>query len=194
LGGLLLLVVYGAHAADFDPASEERLRRGEAVASVRRLDVGIGAHVSAAIDIALPVTQVWPIMTDCERAPTFVPGLKSCKILQRDTNGGWDIREHVSSPGWPLPDFRTVFRSTYELERRVRFSRIDGDLKRSEGEWLLVPRERGQSTRVIYSAEVEYDTWVPAFLLRDHLAAQMPRVLAALRKQCETSANVQTPK
>ncbi|MEQ1754258.1 MAG: SRPBCC family protein [Micropepsaceae bacterium] len=194
MGCLLLLVVYGAHAADFDPKLEDRLRRGEAVASVKRLDAGTGAQVSAAIDIALPVAQVWPIMTECERAPTFVPGLKSCKILQRDTNGGWDIREHDSSPGWPLPDFRTVFRSTYELERRVRVSRIDGDLKRSEGEWLLVPRERGQSTRVIYFAELEYDTWLPAFLLRDHLAAQMPQVLLALRRQCEIATAVQPPK
>jgi uncharacterized membrane protein len=187
---LLVQAIHGASSSELDPRSEDRLRRGEAVVRIKHLETGKGAQVSAAIDIELPAARVWPVMTDCERAPTYVPGLISCKVLQRDPDGDWDIREHISSPGWPLPDFRTVFRSTYELERRVRFSRIDGDLKRSEGEWLLVPRERGQSTRVIYSAELEYDTWLPAFLLRDHLAAQMPRVLLALRKRCETAANV----
>jgi hypothetical protein len=171
-----------------DRKSEEGLRRGEAVVNVERLEADKGVRVSAAIDIGLPAAHVWPIMTDCEGAAPFVPGLLSCRVLHRDPNGAWDIREHISSPGWPLPDFRTVFRSTYEFDRRVQFSRVDGDLKRSQGEWLLVPLERGQSTRVIYSAEVEYDTWVPAFLLRDHLAAQMPRVLIALRTQCEKAA------
>ena len=186
--------MHGAQAGDLNREAEDRLRQGEAVVSIKRLDTGKGAQVSAAIDLRLPAAEVWPVMTDCERAPTFVPGLVSCKILQRDANGGWDIREHISSPGWPLPELRTVFRSTYEPDRRVRFSRVDGDLKRSEGEWLLVPREGGQSTRVIYSAELEYDTWVPAFLLRDHLAAQMPQVLLALRKQCETAAAAQPPR
>lgn len=181
------------HAAEFALEDERRLSRGEILVNVKRVRIGDGAQVLAAVDIPMPSSRVWPIMTDCERAPTFVPGLASCKVLQRDAAGAWDIREHVSSPGWPLPDFRTVFRSFYEPTRRVRFSRVDGDLKRSDGEWLLLPLDGGGSTRVIYTAEVEYDTWVPAFLVRDHLATQMRSVLVALRNECSVQRDAETP-
>ena len=178
----------GAQGAEFTPADELRLSRGEVLVDATRAPMGSGTRISAAIDVSLPAALVWPVMTDCERAPTFVPGLSSCRVLQRDAGGAWDIREHISSPGWPLPDFRTVFRSTYDPTRSVHFSRVDGDLKRSEGEWLLLPLHGGASTRIVYVAEVEYDTWAPAFILRDHLAAQMRRVLLALQRECTVTA------
>ena len=182
---MLNLGLHSVLASELSAETEQRLQRGEVVVTVMRSSTGAGVQVFAVVDIPRQPHDVWPVMTDCERATKFVPGLISCKILQRDPQGAWDVREHISSPGWPLPTFRTVFRSRYEPNRRVQFSRIAGDLKRSEGEWLIVPRDGNQSTRVIYSAEVEYDTWLPDFLLRDQLAAQMPRVLLALRKESE---------
>ena len=181
---LLWMLVINVRAADITPDESARLSRGEVLVTASRVRDAGSTKIVAAIDIALPAARVWPIMTDCERAPRYVPGLSSCQILQRDAAGAWDIREHISSPGWPLPDFRTVFRSTYEPVRRVHFVRVDGDLKRSEGDWFLQPLNGGASTRVLYVAEVDYDTWVPGIMLRDHLAAQMRRVLLALRREC----------
>lgn len=163
---------------------ESHVDRGEAIAIVSQAADGDGVHVTAAVEIALPAAEVWPVMTSCDRAPTFVPGLVSCRILERDPSGAWDIREHVSSPGWLLPNVRTVFRSEYVPNQRVSFARVAGDLSRSEGEWRLTELNGGNSTRVSYVADVNYDTMLPGFMLRSHLQDQMVRVLSALRREC----------
>lgn len=150
---------------------------------------GEGVSVTASVEIPATPAEVWAVMTDCERAPAFVPGLISCRVLDRDPNGAWDVREHVSSPGWLLPNVRTVFRSEYLPHRRVSFARTSGDLAKSKGEWRLDERREAPATRVTYVAEVDYDTLLPGFLLRRHLEDQMVRVLAALRRECIKNKN-----
>ena len=180
--GVMAAAVTIAGAAD--NSAEERLRRGEAVAAVSPIADGEGVHVTAAIEVPVAPALVWSIMTSCERAPSYVPGLLSCRVVAADPAGQWDIREHVSSPGWLLPDMRTVFRSEYEPPRRVSVSRVSGDLARSDGEWRLEARNGGSHTRVTYAADVQYDTALPGFMLRRHLRDQMVRVLTALRQEC----------
>ena len=126
---------------------------------------------------------IWPIMTNCDRAPSFVPNLISCRILEQDPKGYWDVREQISSPAFFLPNFRTVFRSNYELNRRIYFSRVAGDLESSEGQWLLVPINEGRATRVLYSADTEYRGWIPKGWMRNHLSGEMVRVMDALRQE-----------
>jgi hypothetical protein len=41
-------------------------------------------RVGAAILINAPVEHVWKVLVDCPRAPDFVPGLKNCKVLQKN--------------------------------------------------------------------------------------------------------------
>ncbi|MEQ1756638.1 MAG: SRPBCC family protein [Micropepsaceae bacterium] len=162
----------------------QRLENGQVVVSVAVAVNGEGAHVEAAIDVPMSAQTIWPIMTDCDRAPSYVPKLISCRILERAPNGDWDIREHLSSPGWLLPNFRTVFRSDYEINRRVHFSRVAGDLRKSEGEWLLFPIDEGRATRVIYTVDTEYRSWIPNAWMHDYLADEISNILNALRHEC----------
>ncbi|MEQ1755924.1 MAG: SRPBCC family protein [Micropepsaceae bacterium] len=170
--------------AEFDPDQIQRLKRGDVIISVDGSAIGDSAHVLAAIDVPMPAQAIWPIMTDCNRAPSYVPNLISCRILERAPNGDWDIREHLSSPGWLLPNFRTVFRSDYEINRRVHFSRVAGDLRKSEGEWLLLPIDEGRATRVIYTVDTEYRSWIPNAWMHDYLADEISNILNALRHEC----------
>ena len=170
--------------ATLDPDEQRRLQPGDVVVSVEASTTGSGAHILAVIDIPRPPHDVWSVMTDCARAPSFVPNLVSCRILERARDGSWDIREQVSSLGWLSPNFRSVFRSEYEPDRRVHVSRVAGDMIRSEGEWLLVPIQGGRATRVTYSADVDYGSWLPNFLIRDHVVDDIRTVLSALRRAC----------
>ena len=167
--------------------AERQLEQGEVVVSVRRAAVG-GAELFAAVEIPLAAAQIWPVMTNCDRAPSFVPNLVSCRILERDRDGHWDIRERISSPSWFASKIRTVFRSEYRAPKRVHFARVAGDLRRSDGEWTLTPGNKPGATRVIYQAIVDYETWLPDFVLRDQMEAQMSRTLTALRRECLTEA------
>src|SRR5579872_2043703 len=53
------------------------------------------AHVRASITIAAPPATVWSVITDCARAPRIFPNLESCRVVQHDAHGRWDVREHT---------------------------------------------------------------------------------------------------
>jgi uncharacterized membrane protein len=144
-------------------------------------------EIKASIEIAAPRAKVWAIMNDCARALRYVPGLKSCRVLERDPAGRWDIREHRISWMWFLPDVKSVFRSDYEPPKRLRFQRISGTLKRSDGEWRLENIDGGSATRVSYAATLSADIPAPNFLVEAALKRDIAKVLRGLRREC-TSA------
>jgi len=141
-------------------------------------------EIRASIEISAPRAKVWAVMTDCARATDFIPGLQSCRVLERDPTGRWDIREHRISWMWFLPDVRSVFRSDYEAPARVRFHRISGTLKRSDGEWRLENIDGGSATRVSYDATLSADIPAPNFLVEAALKRDIAKVLRGLRREC----------
>lgn len=179
----LFILTAAGPALALSPADMTRLRSGEPVLSVSRVPGGHAVRVRATIDIPAPAEHVWSIMTDCGRAADFVPGLESCRVLQRDPAGRWDIREHRIAWVWFLPRIRSVFRSVYDAPKRLRFRRIAGDLKRSEGEWRLMPLTRGK-TRVHYEATVAASVPAPDFMVESVLRRDVATVLRRLRDQC----------
>jgi hypothetical protein len=81
---------------------------------------GAAGTVRGSVEIAASPSIVFAVMTDCAKALRIVRGLKSCRVLQRDPEGRWDVREHRVS--WSvLPSVRNVFRSDYVPDRSIRF-------------------------------------------------------------------------
>jgi ribosome-associated toxin RatA of RatAB toxin-antitoxin module len=141
------------------------------------------ARVTAAIDIPAPPQTVYAVMVDCLRALRIVTGLESCRVIERSADGAWDVREHVISLNILLPRVRNVFRSEYEQNRLIRFRRVDGDLRVSDGEWRLQPLAGGTATRVTYRAHVALSVPVPGPLVRAAIRYDIPNMLDALRRQ-----------
>jgi len=185
---LALLIMAGtAPVLAYSPADIARLQSGEPVVSVAPAPSGNAVHVQAAIDIAAPADRIWSIMTNCDRAADFVPGLKSCRVLERDPAGRWDIREHRVDWMWFLPSIRSVFRSDYDPPKRLHFRRIAGDLKRSEGEWRLMPLAPGE-TRLSYNAVLAADVPAPDFIVEGALRRDIATILRRLRDECTVAA------
>lgn len=177
---LALATALPARAFDFDARAESALQLGRPFVEVRPDPDGESGLIQAAIDIDAPPQVVWSVITDCELAPKMVESLKSCRILQRDPSGLWDIREDVSKMGL-LPSVRNVFRSDYDPPRAVRFHRVAGDLKVFEGEWRIEPAVRG--VRVYYESRVSAPFRVPGPISRLALRYEVPRALLALRRE-----------
>ena len=118
----------------------------------------------------------------------MVTNLKSCRILERDPQGRWDIREQVSRPTF-TPSVRTVYREDFEPNRRMTFHRTDGDLSVFDGEWRLEPH--GEAVRVTYEARVAAPFAVPGWVARLALRHDVPMALLALRREAmgRASAN-----
>jgi ribosome-associated toxin RatA of RatAB toxin-antitoxin module len=174
----------GAQAAiAIDTAADARLAAGEVLVEAVTDETEGAARVSAVIDIGAAPDQVWAVMTDCARAPKFVPDLVSCRILESDPKGAWDVREHIIDWAWFLPKVRNVFRSDYEPPRVLRFRRVDGDMARSEGEWRLEALNGGR-TRLSYMALLSPKSWIPPSLALSSVKEDVPKILLALRREC----------
>jgi len=180
-----LLAPTVAGAADLPPRAQEQLDRGRPYVDVRADPDGSSGAIRAAIDVAAPEAVVWAVMTDCDLAPTMVANLKSCRILERDPQGRWDVREEVTRPTF-TPSVRTVYREDFEPTNRMAFHRTGGDLKVLEGEWRLEPH--GDQVRVTYEARVAAPFAVPGWLARLTLRHDVTQALLALRREAMARA------
>lgn len=163
---------------------EAQLKAGEVLVEVHVDEDKDAAAVSAVIDIPAQREKVWAIMIDCGRAPHFVPDLKSCRVLERDPKGAWDVREHIIDWTWFLPNIRNVFRSDYVPPHILRFARVDGDMRLSEGVWRLEPINGGGTTRLFYDALLSPRSWIPASMALPSVREDVPKILRALRREC----------
>ncbi|CAN5771858.1 SRPBCC family protein [soil metagenome] len=179
----LAVLLAGSPAWAWEPTGPvlAGLARGPYV-EVRPDPDGASGLIRAAEQIAAPPEVVWALLTDCELAPRMAPGLKSCRILERDPAGRWDVREQIARPGL-MPRFRSVVRSDFEPPKRLRFRRTDGDLKVLEGEWRLTPIAGGHATRVVYESRAASPYAVPGALARLALRRDVLTAMAALKRE-----------
>lgn len=180
---LLAAVLFAAgpaRALELTPRAEALLDRGRPYAEVTPGPDGASGVIRAAIDIGAPQAVVWAVMTDCDLAPQMAPSLKSCRIVERDPQGRWDVREQVSKGGF-LPQVRSLLREDFEPPNRMTFHAVGGDLKFLEGEWRLAPH--GDRVRVTYEAHVAAPFAVPGWIARLALRHDVPAALLALRRE-----------
>lgn len=147
-----------------------------------------GARTRGGIDIPAPPAVVWAVMRDCDEAVRYVPKLRSCRVLRSDPAGAWDVREHRFDYG-PLGKIRHVFRSDYGPGQRIRVTRVEGDLKASEGQWRLDSLEGGAATRVSYESRSVPKTPVPGPIARQAIRRDAPASLRGLRRHSIAAAS-----
>jgi hypothetical protein len=176
----LLVQAAPAYAADLPPRADAVLDQGRPYVEVHPDPDGVSGVVLAAIDIAASQSAVWAVIGDCDLATRMVTSLKSCRIVDRDPQGRWDVREQISRMTF-LPSVRSVFRSDYEPPGLIRFHRVSGDLPVFEGEWRIEPR--GGEVRVIYEARAAAPFSVPGWAARIALRHDVPQALLALRRE-----------
>jgi uncharacterized protein YndB with AHSA1/START domain len=188
---LALAVLAAAPAAAWTPdaAALARMQGGRPYVDVRADAEGATGRIRAGIDIAAPREVVWAVITDCGLAPKMVASLRSCRILEKDASGRWDVREHVSRPR-VLPPVRSVFRSEYQKPSRITFRKSGGELRMLEGEWRLEPLADGSGTRVLYEQRAAFAYSVPDALIRMGMRRDVPQALIALRREAEARAGV----
>jgi ribosome-associated toxin RatA of RatAB toxin-antitoxin module len=151
--------------------------------SVERDDEAAALNVIASIEIPARPQAVYAVMVDCSRALRIVTGLESCRVIERSADGKWDVREHIISVNVLLPRVRNVFRSEYDPNRSIRFRRVDGDLRMSEGEWRLAPVAGGTTTIVSYRSRIAWHMPIPGPFLRAAIRYDVPNTLNALRRE-----------
>ena len=174
-----------ARAFDLPPRAEAVLERGRPWIEVKPDADGHSGLVRAAIDIAASRETIWALMLDCDAALRMVANLKSCRVLERDPQGRFDVREQVSGAPF-LPPVRNIYRSDYDRPNRIRFRRTGGDMTVFDGEWRLTPHLDG--VRVTYEARASAPFAVPGWIARVTLRHDVPAALTALRREAMAKA------
>ena len=172
-------------ASSFEEAELGRLARGEVVVRVDPSNGQKSERVEAAILIDAASEPIWKLINDCRQTPEFIPGLKSCRVLQQD--GAGDLIEHRVKISRLLPEVKYVFRAQYQRNERIDFKRTSGDLKEFEGSWVLESVNGGKpQTLVVYSIFLDAGFLLPQWAMRMLLCQDLPGVLLALRNRIAT--------
>jgi ribosome-associated toxin RatA of RatAB toxin-antitoxin module len=186
---LLLLSLAGPAVAraEWAPDAEAlaRLARGDVHADVRPDPDGASGVVHGAVDIDASAAVVWRTILDCARAGRMAPGVRSCRVTERDPAGRWDVREMTVRWAALTPTFKTVFRSDFEPERRIRFRCISGDIRVCQGLWRLESLSGGR-TRVFYENRASSPISAPAVVTRVAMRRDVARALQALKRESES--------
>jgi hypothetical protein len=197
LGTLLLPIVTWAQAPWVnDQTVQQELADGQV--PVRFVFEGGDSRVRVrgAVRINASPETIWRVLTDCDHAASFIPGVKRCHRLQSAPDHSWEVIEQEMKYSWLMPSVTCVFRVDYRRPQRIDFKGIRGDLKAEEGYWLLTDptptaTHRGapkNTTVVAYELYVDPGFWIPRVLLRKSLRSELPEALKAVRARAESTA------
>lgn len=115
--------------------------------------------------IATPLAQLWDVLVDFERYPTWAKDLKQVEVLGRDPEGrGVEVLYRAAAMGRSTT---YVLRYSYdEAPNRLRWVLARGDIMRKlDGAYALeaVPGD-DTKTRVVYDLEVDLVIPLPGFV------------------------------
>jgi uncharacterized protein YndB with AHSA1/START domain len=189
IGAILAILLPIAASAQVswveDQAVQQQLAAGQV--AVRILFDGDESRmrVNAAVRIKASPEAIWSVLTDCDHAATFIPGVKRCRRVKSAPDGTWEVIEEESKYSWLMPSVTTVVQADYRRPQRIDFKRVSGDLKDEDGTWLLKADHGGPTTIVEYELHVDPGFWIPRVLLRHSLRSELPAALTALRSRAE---------
>jgi ribosome-associated toxin RatA of RatAB toxin-antitoxin module len=122
----------------------------QAVVDVRTSHTGDVVAVRAQATIAAPLDVVWGTLTDYERLPEFVPGLKKSKVIARN---GTMVTVQQSGEArffFSRVPIEVTLESTEAPPNSIEVRRIAGNIKRLDGryETQLLQTTAGQAAQV----------------------------------------------
>jgi hypothetical protein len=206
---LLPITTWGQTAWVTEQAVQQQLANGQVATRIVFDSGGTGMRINAAVRVNASPEIIWRVLTDCEHAASFIPGVKRCRRLQSAPDGSWDLVDQEAKYSWLMPSVTSVVRATYKRLERIDFKRVSGDLKDEEGTWLLEPAEGSASgtpstttaanqpshaaastasTIVEYEVYVDPGFWIPRMLLRHSLRMELPAGLTGFREHAESLA------
>ncbi|MGH9549045.1 MAG: SRPBCC family protein [Terriglobales bacterium] len=127
--------------------------------------------------------QVWQVLSDYGNAARVFPMLKKCQVIE--DHGTTKIVKHVVSPSGPAGTYQYTLELKEQAPHVMEWHRIAGDFKEVDGCWRLEPLDGGHSTLVTYASHVNGGLFIPQMLIKRQNRADMPQVMAALKKQAE---------
>jgi len=179
----LLACTADAQAPDLGWIDLDRLRAGDILFDFGE-DPRFRELVRAAVIIDADPEDIWEILTDCGRAPEYVPHVESCELLETRDDGLTGIFRQEVKYLWFLPRFEHTFSMRFRPHERIDVERVSGPIEHLKGVWQILPAG-GQGTLLVYDLELRPGLPVPRFLVGASLRRDIPTILAEVRDRAE---------
>ncbi len=176
------------HAEHRDPAERkndaelyEKMEKGEIIVGLKT--IGETKYVTGRMIINQPPERIWPIMVNpYEFKGTISPRMTALNVIEDHTSTS--ILKVNMDVMFPIPPITYIVKSKYEhsaLGGKIDFWRIGGTLKDFRGQWIMLPRDHGTKTELLYSMYLDPGFFVPQWIIRQGVRAELPKTLEALR-------------
>lgn len=175
---LILLAWLPAAAPAAEAIHVEAARSGTAVA------------VSAQAILKVPPAIIWSTLTDYERLPEFIPGMKKSRIIER--RGPAAIVEQDGEAGllfFRIP-IHVVVESAEYPPHLITIHVVRGNLRQLQGSYQIEQGASAGEHVLRWSGVIEADTVLPAFitvpLMRASIEDQFTGMVREIRRRHES--------
>jgi coenzyme Q-binding protein COQ10 len=143
--------------------------------------------VETSIEIDAPVTVVYELAKEQERFPEFMPDVETVTVLETYPDRAisrWKTLVEDAPIEWTEED------RFDDINKRIDYALIEGDLDKFEGAWTFEERDG----RTYVSLGVDYDFGVPTLAeligptLHKKVQENSEMMLAALKREAESRA------
>lgn len=174
---LFLLLCLPAVAGAAEEVRVEATRAGSAVA------------VNARASLNAPLAIIWNTLTDYERLPEFIPGMKRSRIIGR--RGPAAIVEQDGEAGFLVfrVPIHVVVESAEYPPHLITIHVVRGNLRQLEGRYQIEQGASAEEHLLRWSGLIEADTVLPAFitvpLMRANIEDQFTGMVREIKRRYE---------
>jgi ribosome-associated toxin RatA of RatAB toxin-antitoxin module len=174
---LAIAFTLGAAAATSGPAADPSVAGPDVI--VREAD---GVYtVTARFHVAQGRAVAYAVLTDYERIPAFMPGVKSSIVLERAPGRALVEQEAVSRLMMFSRQVHLVLDIIEGPDTLSFCDRSGHSFTHYEGKWRLSPKDDG--TDILYELTAKPSFEVPEFVLKRLLKRDSGRMIEALRRE-----------
>ena len=118
-----------------------------------------GTHLLVSGELTVPVSPVtaWAVLTDYERVPEFVPGMRVSRVLEQSGNTRVVEQQGEMQANNMRMLFMGTLRITEEPTSRLSVQFLSGTFRNMQGQWTL----QGKRAPVTLAYQLDFDAGTP---------------------------------
>jgi len=157
---------------------------------------GTAVAVNARANLNAPLAIIWNTLTDYERLPEFIPGMKRSRIIGR--RGPAAIVEQDGEAGFLVfrVPIHVVVESAEYPPHLITIHVVRGNLRQLEGRYQIEQGASAEEHVLRWSGLIEADTVLPAFitvpLMRANIEDQFTGMVREIKRRYEARQKADT--
>ena len=144
-----------------------------------------GTHLLVSGELTVPVSPVtaWAVLTDYERVPEFVPGMRVSRVLEQSGNTRVVEQQGEMQANNMRMLFMGTLRITEEPTSRLSVQFLSGTFRNMQGQWTL--QGKRAPVTLVYQLDFDAGTPYPSPVMVGMLQQQVVHWVSSLAAEME---------